>query len=796
MHNYVSQFREAIQAAGLTPPTEIEADGKLRRFSSNGVKSDDAGWYLLHGDGVPAGSFGDWRTGLSQTWRADIGRSLTPDEEAEHRAKADAMRREREAEDAKRKAEARDEARQIWAKAEPCPEHPYLTRKRIEANGARLYKGRLVIPMRDGSTLHSVQFIGSDGEKRFLTGGRVSGCYYSIGNPKGAAALCIAEGFATGATIHEATGYPVAVAFNAGNLGAVAQAMRDKFPDLPLIVCADDDHRTEGNPGLTNATEVALSVGGKLAIPDFGPDRDPSQTDFNDMATKFGLEAVARAIAGSIDPARGEPRPVEENPPADDYATAAEPDDNETVLRLARLSPLNYDRIRGDEAKAMGVRPATLDKQVANARKAEDNNSMDIQDVDPWPHPVVPARLLTEIEATIRRFIVCDRETAHAATLWTALTWLIDDVQVAPLAVITAPEKRCGKSQLLFVLGRIVRRPLTASNVSAAALFRAVDAWRPTLLVDEADAFMRENEELRGILNAGHTRESAYVVRVVGEDLMPQRFNVWGCKALAGIGHLADTVMDRSIVLELRRKLPHENVERLRHAEPGLFDELAEKLARLADDYKDAVRQARPALPPELHDRAQDNWEPLLAIADVAGGDWPEQARSAALKLSGGDSPTMTTGTELLTDIKAVFEAKAIDRISSHDLIEALCEDTEAPWATYNRGKQVSPRQVAKKLAGYSIAPQTIRIGAITIKGYCREWFDEAFTRYLAPTSPQYVTPSQARQGAALHITDSESRYGNKAHPVTPKPAPEGRCDVVTDTRLDPESFGIVEETF
>ncbi|MBK8318826.1 MAG: hypothetical protein IPL05_09715 [Betaproteobacteria bacterium] len=166
------------------------------------------------------------------------------------------------------------------------------------------------------------------------------------------------------------------------------------------------------------------------------------------------------------------------------------------------------------------------------------------------------------------------------------MTWFMDVVQVAPLAVITAPEKRCGKSQLLFLLGRLVHRPMAASNITSAALFRAVDAWKPTLLVDEADAFMKDNEELRGLLNCGHTRDSAYIIRVVGDDHTPKRFNVWGAKALAGIGHLADTIIDRSIVLELRRKLPHEEVLRLRHAEPGLFDDLSAKLARFAIDTR------------------------------------------------------------------------------------------------------------------------------------------------------------------------------------------------------------------
>ena len=301
MNNAIEQFRNAIQSAGLIPPAMIEPDGKLHRFASNGKRGDDAGWYALHEDGVPAGCFGDWRTEQSQTWRADIGRTLTPEEDAAHRAKVEAMQREREAEKARQQAESASKGVAIWEDAKPAPvDHPYLIRKGIKPNGARLHNDALVIPMRAGGELHSLQLIGLDGEKRFLTGGRVTGCYFSIGNHKGAAALCIAEGFATGATVHEATGCPVAVAFNAGNLGPVAKTMRERFPDTSLIICADDDAATNGNPGLTKATAAARSVGGLLAIPDFSSDRPEGVTDFNDMASLRGLDAVRRTISSVI----------------------------------------------------------------------------------------------------------------------------------------------------------------------------------------------------------------------------------------------------------------------------------------------------------------------------------------------------------------------------------------------------------------------------------------------------------------------------------------------------------------
>ncbi|MBE0624408.1 MAG: DUF927 domain-containing protein [Burkholderiales bacterium] len=310
MSDSVGQFRDAIRSAGLVPPEAIDADGKLHRFASNGKRGDDAGFYVLHAEGIPAGSFGDWRTGLSQSWQADLGRSLTPAEEAAHRTKLDTMRRERDAEQAKRKAKAEKKATAIWKAAKPATaNHAYLTRKGIKAHGARQHHDALVIPMHYGGELQSLQFIGPDGNKRFLTGGRVAGCYFSMGNPEGAAAWCIAEGFATGATIHEATGYPVAVAFYAGNLEPVAQALRSKLPELRLIVCADDDAATEGNPGITMATAAARSVGGLVAIPDFGNDRAQGATDFNDMAQHCGLEAVEQAVARASAPQAPEHQP-------------------------------------------------------------------------------------------------------------------------------------------------------------------------------------------------------------------------------------------------------------------------------------------------------------------------------------------------------------------------------------------------------------------------------------------------------------------------------------------------------
>lgn len=488
-----------------------------------------------------------------------------------------------------------------------------------------------------------------------------------------------------------------------------------------------------------------------------------------------------------IDEAIGSLKLIEGETPL--HANSKQAIDEAAISRLAAMKPLDYDRARENEALRLGVRVAVLDKAVASKRKDEATPDLDFSEVLPWDGTIDPAALLTEISETVKRFIVCQEETAHAVALWAAMTWLMDVVQVAPLAVITAPEKRCGKSLLLFLLAKLVQRPLTASNISPAALFRSIDAWQPTLLVDEADSFMKENEELRGLLNCGHTRDSAYIVRVVGDDHTPKRFNVWGAKALAGIGHPADTLVDRSIVLELRRKLSNEKIDRLRYAESGLFSPLASKLARFAKDHREAIRVSRPELPDSLNDRAQDNWEPLLAIADVAGGPWPGWARKAALKLSGAHSPTQSVGTELLADIQEVFETKRVDCISSADLIFALCEDTERPWATYNRGKQISPRQISKRLSEYGISSKTIRIGCETPKGFERGQFQEAFNRYLGLPPENCRHTPQPTPDAEISVADSESVAATESLPATLKPAPGVDCGGVADIEGDGDYF-------
>lgn len=460
------------------------------------------------------------------------------------------------------------------------------------------------------------------------------------------------------------------------------------------------------------------------------------------------------------------------------------------VADLARLKPMAYARQRATAAAQLGVGVAALDSAVKKAAKqarAHDDSAM-FPPVEPWPNPVDGAALLTSIGEAIRAHVVADRPTIVAAALWAAHTYLLDHLTISPIANITAPEMRCGKTVLLSVLGLLAWRPLQAANISPAAIYRAVEKWGPTLLIDEADSFLRDNEELRGILNSGHTRTSAYVLRCVGDEFEPQRFSTWGAKALSGIGAIPPTLADRSVQLVLRRKLPSETVANLRHSPPGIWAHLRQKLVRWTQDHAADIAAARPSPVAGLGDRANDNFEPLLAVAEAAGGHWPKLAREAATRLCG--QPDGASGAdELLAAIRDAFDHAGMDRLPTAALLEALCADSEGPWATWNRGKPISPRQIARKLSDYKIRPITFRMpNGTTPKGYAREDFADAWLRYLPShahhpalsATPQHVS-NGAASGAFLSATGSAGVADAK--PLQPAPALEC-CGVADDFPL------------
>jgi putative DNA primase/helicase len=456
------------------------------------------------------------------------------------------------------------------------------------------------------------------------------------------------------------------------------------------------------------------------------------------------------------------------------------------ICRLARLRPVAYEHERQDAAERLGVRVSVLDRLVKVERDSEEpqgqGTPLVFEEPEPCAEPVDLGDLLDDIADLLSRHVILPAGAADAVALWISMTWAAEHADCAPILLVKSPMPRCGKTTLLDVIGELARRPLPAASITASALFRAVEMVKPTLIIDEGDAFLAASDELRGVINCGHTRTTAFVIRTVGDDHEPRRFDTFGPKVIAMIGSPAATILDRSIVIELRRRLPSESVERLTRAARRAFAPIRSRLARWTADHGHKVEYLDPDIPSVLNDRAADSWRPLLAIADLAGDDWPDRARSAAVTLAGGAEP-VDMGTELLADVRAAFQRAAGDRMTTAELLTELVADDLRPWKTLNHGSPMSPRQLAKRLAGFDVRPQTIRLPTgRTAKGYLRERLTDAFARYLPILS---VTPSPGAdfpaQTSTCPVTASVTGMDAVTDSVASNPLNEKGGYVVTD---------------
>ena len=357
--------------------------------------------------------------------------------------------------------------------------------------------------------------------------------------------------------------------------------------------------------------------------------------------------------------------------------------------------------------------------------------------------------LLDRLEFELRRFVVITSDQAAALALWVVHTHAFEAADCTPYLSISSAEKQSGKTRLLEVLELLVARPWLTGRATAAVLARKVDAEKPTLLLDESDAAFKGPEEysetLRGILNTGYRsggRVSVCVGR--GTNFTYHDLSTFCAKAIAGIGSLPDTIADRSIPIRLKRRATHEHVERFRRRDVGPeLDGLRADIASLVSPLLSRLTVARPELPDELGDRAADVWEPLLAIADAANGKWPELARRAAVALSSAEhiEDVSSAGVRLLADISSVFRQRHDDRLSSAELITALLELEDSPWAEWRHGKPISPHSVARLLRAYGVRPRQVRFGATTAKGYLLAELHDAVARYVPQASDPTETP-------------------------------------------------------
>jgi putative DNA primase/helicase len=416
--------------------------------------------------------------------------------------------------------------------------------------------------------------------------------------------------------------------------------------------------------------------------------------------------------------------------------------------------PENQFEIRSRQiARRHGVSVALLRKwwrqlrQEACESKPGGGRRLELPEDEAWPQQVNTSEVLSTIMEKLMEHVVLDPAGALSVALYTMLTYVVDDLQLCPMLLLRSATKRSGKTTLLGLLLRLTYRALGVASISAAALYRVVDSLKPTLLLDEVDATLAQKtdtaEALRGLLNAGNDRTSSRVLRCVGEEKEVVSFDAFGAKVLAGIGHIPDTMEDRAVVVELRRKLECEKVRRFSVLDDqSEFKEIRRKLMRWASDNRRALRSARPAIPFGMNDRAADNWSPLLAIADLAGEDWGNKARSAAVELSGGiRDDEQDIRFELLKDIRAIFDeegAQECRAVTTASLIEKLCHLEEAPWVTFHRGEPINARGLGRMLKPFGIASANLKIsrdpqtGKDTVaRGYKRETFIDAWGRYL-----------------------------------------------------------------
>jgi hypothetical protein len=352
--------------------------------------------------------------------------------------------------------------------------------------------------------------------------------------------------------------------------------------------------------------------------------------------------------------------------------------------------------------------------------------------VEPWPEPVDTGALLLAIVSRLRRHLVLSTHGLLTIALWVLMAWVHHDAAVySPILWFASPEKDSGKTTGLKLVNFLAVRGLPSVAISEAALFRSIEMYEPTIGIDEADTILTDNEPLRAVINSGWTRGSG-VLRCIGDNNTPHFFPTFAPIVLASKGlKFPDTTISRGIILRMKRKKNSERVERFKQKDDAELAELRRRALRWSNDNVEALKQAEPKMPPGFDNRLGDNWHLMFAIADLAGGEFPEKAREAAAAISKtGDE--FSAGVRLLADIKAIFAANQTDRLPSQTLVDALAAMEGRPWAEWKSGKPITKNQLARLLAPFEVVSGTIRISDYsTPKGYQLAHFRCAFERYL-----------------------------------------------------------------
>lgn len=341
-----------------------------------------------------------------------------------------------------------------------------------------------------------------------------------------------------------------------------------------------------------------------------------------------------------------------------------------------------------------------------------------------------PSLPTNDIVDLLKRHCVMTQVEIDTIGLWITASYLINSFRVFPKLALISPEKRCGKSTTMEVIESVTNDGRLLSSISSAGIYRVTQQGQPTLLIDEADTFVKNGSpEMVGIINSSHSKRGSTVVRCVGDNHQTKEFNTWMPMVFASIGALSDTIMDRSIVINLRRKKSQEHVARI---PVDLKDQQAtvrDALSSWCSSYEAAIKSSMAVVPNLGNDRAMDNWFPLYATAEALGNGWPDRCEAAYRALT--TPAELELPTLLLTSISVYFSSTDATRISSSELIVELCKDATGPWQECNNGRSVTQNQVARLLRNYGIKPSSMRVGDSVIRGYDKADFIDAFERYI-----------------------------------------------------------------
>jgi hypothetical protein len=421
----------------------------------------------------------------------------------------------------------------------------------------------------------------------------------------------------------------------------------------------------------------------------------------------------------------------------------APPDERALVEVLARKDHTEYDRMRSELADTLGIRVGTLDDKVEAIRKklvATSTGALPHWRSEPWPEEVDGAALLDTLRREFSCYVALPPHADVALALYALHTYVFHHFDITPYLAITSPTRRCGKTVLITLLYWLCCRGKKSDSMSKAAIYRSVEGEKPTLVLDEVSWVLDLKDERQGILCGGFERNGfVEICEGEGANITPRRFSTYCPKVFGLIGKLTGTLMDRSIELAMRRKLPTDQVRRLRRKDKPEFAELRQQALRWANDNGSALEAVPPAIDDRLNDRALDFWEPLYAIADVAGGEWPRRAREAAHALSGGEDKESALSIALLKDIKAHFDASTLDYVWTKELLKDLVADPEKPWAEYSHGRPVNDKNIAQFLRDFGVFSRNVGTRDRQAKGYRKSDFEDTWNRYLP--SEEVCTP-------------------------------------------------------